>query len=68
MGAYRFVTSVLIGPWRSSRSEAISDAVQSRQAARNVRLPDGLEWRVPGHIEQSERIDIGHAALNRRAR
>lgn len=65
MSAFRFVTSVLIGPWRTSRNEAISDAVQSRQAVRNVRLPDGLEWRVPGRIEQTERLDVRQAGQAR---
>jgi hypothetical protein len=60
MSTFRFVTSVLIGPWRTTRTEALSDAVQSRQAVRNVRLPDGLEWRVPGRIEQSELMDVRH--------
>jgi hypothetical protein len=61
MSTFRFVTSVLIGPWRATRAEAVSDAVQSRQAVRNVRVADGLEWRVPGRIEQSERVDVRHA-------
>ena len=65
MGAFRFVTSVLIGPWRTSRNEAISDAVQSRQDVRKVRLPDGLEWRVPGRIEQTDRLDVRQAGQAR---
>ena len=55
MNAFRFATTVLVGPWRSSREEALGDAVHSRQAIRNTSLPDGLEWRVAGRIEQAPR-------------
>lgn len=51
MRAFRFATSVLIGPWRSSRDEALSDAVKARQAVANRSFPEGLEWRVTGRIE-----------------
>ena len=61
VSAFRFVTSVLIGPWRASRGEAITDAVQARQAVRHLRLPDGLEWRVPGRIEQTDGLDLRRA-------
>lgn len=55
MHAFRFTTSVLVGPWRSSREEAQGDAVKARQAVRNLAQPDGLEWRVDGRIEEADR-------------
>ena len=55
MHAFRFATSVLVGPWRPSRDEALSDAVQAGQAVRDRNRPDGLEWRVDGRIEEVRR-------------
>ena len=54
MHNYRFATPALIGPWRPSREEALSDAVRARQAVRNHEHPDGFEWRVCGRIEETQ--------------
>jgi hypothetical protein len=53
MNAFRFATTVLVGPWRSSREEALHDAVHACQAVRDDSRPDGLEWRVSGRIEEA---------------
>lgn len=55
MPAFRFTTSVLVGPWRPSREEAQRDAIRARQAIASDQRPDGLEWRVSGRIEQGAR-------------
>jgi hypothetical protein len=55
MSAFRFVTAVLSGPWRQDRREAVDDAIRSRQARENDARPDGIEWRVPGRIEERDR-------------
>ena len=52
---FRFATTVLVGPWRATRKEALSDAVRARQAVPNPSLPDGLEWSVSGRIESTKR-------------
>ena len=52
MGQYRYRTCVLVGPWRSSRSEAAGDAVRTRQA-KPKDGGEGLEWLVPGRIEEA---------------
>lgn len=51
MGRYRYRTSVLVGPWRDTREEAVADAVRSNQA-RMDGSHDGLLWLVPGAIEE----------------
>lgn len=68
MRGFRFTTSVLVGPWRSSREEALGDAVKAGQAVRSLATPDGLEWRVIGRIEECEREAQQGPARRRRLR
>jgi hypothetical protein len=60
MHAYRFTTSVLAGPWRPSREEALRDAIEACQAVHDDAQPDGLAWRVSGQIEEADR-EVGPA-------
>ena len=48
---YRFQTADKAGPWRTSRLEAMLDAVGAGKALMDQ--VGGLRWRVPGEIEQS---------------
>ncbi len=50
VGRYRYRTSVLVGPWRDTREQAIADAVRSKQV-RIGGLGKDLVWLVPGRIE-----------------
>jgi hypothetical protein len=45
-----------VGAWRSTRDEAVDDAIRSRQAALREGGED-LDWLVPGTIEGA--IDLG---------
>jgi hypothetical protein len=49
---YRYRTAALAGRWRATRAEAARDAITSKQADPAPDQPDGLEWRVPGEIEE----------------
>jgi hypothetical protein len=49
---YRYRTPALTGPWRDSHEEAVRDAVRSKQAKIDDGGPDGLQWIVPGRIEE----------------
>ena len=62
MHAFRFTTSVLVGPWRSSREEALDDAVRARQAVRSGARPGAIEWRVDGRIEKVARAERSSGA------
>ena len=62
MHAFRFMTSVLVGPWRSSREEALDDAVRARQAVRSGSRSGAVEWRVEGRIERVARADRPNGA------
>ncbi len=53
MGRYRYRTGVLVGPWRDTRKQAVTDAVHSNQARIGGR-GDDLLWLVPGRIEESD--------------
>jgi len=49
MQRYRYRTAALTGPWRSSREEALADAVRAQQ----LRVEDSEpQWQVPGWIEE----------------
>ena len=52
MRRYRYRTSVLTGPWRSSEFEAANDAVRANQAVNDVTQDAGIRWTVPGRIEE----------------
>lgn len=52
MHRYRYRTPVLTGPWRDSHDDAVRDAVRSRQAKIDDRGSGGLQWIVPGGIEE----------------
>jgi hypothetical protein len=49
---YRYRTSVLTGPWRSTEFEAASDAVRAKQAIDDISQSSGIKWTVPGRIEE----------------
>ncbi len=51
---YRYRTAVLVGRWRRSRELAIEDAIVAKQARRELGEPGGVNWIVPGQIEESE--------------
>lgn len=53
MGRYRYRTSVLVGPWRDTREQAVADAVRSKQVSIG-RSSDDLMWLVPGRIEAAD--------------
>ena len=52
---YRFRTAALAGPWRETREAALLDAVQAGQALADESGVDGLQWRLPGTIEEGRR-------------
>ena len=52
MRRYRYRTSVLTGPWRSTEFEAASDAVRAKQAIDDISQSSGIKWTVPGRIEE----------------
>ena len=52
MRRYRYRTSVLVGSWRPSRAKAIEDAIKAHQARLQAESSNGLEWIVPGSIEE----------------
>jgi hypothetical protein len=49
---YRYRTPALTGPWRDSPGEAARDAVRAKQAQVDDDQPSGVEWIVPGRIEE----------------
>jgi hypothetical protein len=49
---YRYRTSVLTGPWRESREEALCDAVRAKQAEIEDDNVSRVRWIVPGVIEE----------------
>jgi hypothetical protein len=49
---YRYRTSVLTGPWRSTEFEAAGDAVRAKQAVDDISQSSGIKWTVPGRIEE----------------
>ncbi len=49
---YRYRTPVLTGPWRDSRDAALRDALGAKQARIADKVADGVEWLVPGEIEE----------------
>ena len=51
MTQHRFRTAVLIGEWRETREQAYADALRTRQARMDERMPNRLVWTVPGEIE-----------------
>ena len=52
MRRYRYRTSVLTGPWRSTEFEAANDAVRANQAVNDATQTSGIRWTVPGRIEE----------------
>lgn len=53
VGRYRYRTSVLVGPWRDTREQAVADAVHSNQARIDGSGED-IVWLVPGRIEAAD--------------
>ena len=51
---YRYRTRALVGPWRSSRSQAFEDAVRAKQATADQHEPLGFRWIVPGQIDEEK--------------
>lgn len=51
MAQYRFRTAALVGPYRTTRREAVHDALRAGQAHPDTSHPDGVRWAVPGTIE-----------------
>lgn len=49
---YRYRTTVLTGPWRESRDQAVADAARAQQARIEAGTPPRIEWNVPGRIEE----------------
>jgi hypothetical protein len=58
---YRYRTSVLTGPWREAREDAVSDAVRAKQAEIEDRSSGRIRWIVPGVIEEREDEMSGQA-------
>ncbi len=54
MTRFRYRTAALRGRWRASRSEALRDAVQAKQAVPDEDESEGIRWLVPGAIEAEE--------------
>jgi hypothetical protein len=54
MEEYRYRTSVLIGPWRRSRTIALHDAIVANQAFIDPDPPHELRWRVGAYIEERD--------------
>ena len=49
---YRYRTPALTGPWRNSHDAAVRDAVRAKQAQVDDAQPSGVDWIVPGRIEE----------------
>ncbi len=65
MPQFRYRTRALIGPWRSSRDEALLDAVGAKQVLLEGRAPLAIRWLVPGEIEEQadpEEHNASHTA------
>ena len=54
---YRYLTSVLAGPWRQTAAEAIADAIEAHQAIK-VEEGEGFRWVVTGAIQAADPDDI----------
>ena len=52
MRRYRYRTSALTGPWRTTAFEAADDAVRAKQAVNDITQAAGIRWAVPGRIEE----------------
>lgn len=61
MRRYRYRTSVLTGPWREDRDEAVSDAVRAKQAEVEEGPAGKVRWIVPGVIEEQNCEASGRA-------
>ena len=61
MRRYRYCTSVLTGPWRESREDAVRDAVRAKQAEIEDEKSGRVRWIVPGVIEEHEGEVSGRA-------
>jgi hypothetical protein len=51
---YRYRTSVLTGPWRDLREDAVDDAVRAKQAEVEDQASGKVRWIVPGLIEEQD--------------
>ena len=51
---YRYRTVALTGQWRDSRSAALRDAINAKQARIDEEAPGGVHWLVPGEIEEED--------------
>jgi hypothetical protein len=58
---YRYRTSVLTGPWRESREDAVRDAVRAKQAEMEDVKACRVRWIVPGVIEEQNGEASGRA-------
>jgi hypothetical protein len=58
---FRYRTSVLTGPWRDDREQAVSDAVRAKQAEIADEASRKVRWIVPGVIEECNGEASGHA-------
>jgi len=58
---YRYRTSVLTGPWREAREDAVSDAVRAKQAEIEDQSLGKVRWIVPGVIEERDGEMSGRA-------
>lgn len=51
---YRYRSFVLLGPWRTTRRDALADAVRSGLAVWAGEPWQDVKWRFQGEIEESE--------------
>lgn len=61
MPFFRYRTSVLTGPWREAREDAVCDAVRAKQAEMEDEARGEVRWIVPGVIEERNGEESGHA-------
>ena len=52
MNCYRYVTPALHGRWRTTRQEALVDAMRAGQARANPAQPDGIVMLASVEIEE----------------
>ena len=62
MNCYRYVTPALHGRWRTTRQEALVDAMRAGQARANSAQPGGIEMLASVEIEERscEAGECGH--------
>ena len=62
MRRYRYRTPALTGPWRESPDAAVRDAVRAKQAQIDEEQPAGVQWIVPGQIEERNNEEVSSRA------